>query len=278
MSDMDTIFTREKLELTEENLPLLAQMSELVPGGFFVYCASGYREILFANSDLVKLFGCDDLEDFLELTGKSFKRMPVEEDYDGAERRIAILNREKRTKPEPIEYRIRTKQGELRWVQHYGRQTETKQFGKIYTVFVYDTTENTIRMQEDRRKAEIISGLGRDYNSIYLVDFETHEMIPYSLNNGVSRKMRYAFNQAMDYEIAIQEFADMYVVPEEYDHYLYETKPERIRERIMGEQSYTVPFTRYNEKHVPELVHMTISRVEDKNRFNRIVMSYKTIK
>lgn len=278
MSGAENIFTTEKFELTEETMPLLSRMSELVPGGFFVYCASGYREILFANTNLVRMFGCENLDDFQEFIGKSFKRMPIEDDYDAVERSILILNREKDENPEPIEYRIRTKQGETRWVQHYGRQIETERFGKVYTVFIFDVTEKNMRLQEDRRKSEIISGLSRDYNSIYLVDFDTHQMLPYSTNNGVARKMRYAFNKALDYETTIQEFADTYVLPEEYDRYMYETSVARIRERIMGEQSYTVAFTRYNEKHVPELVHMTISRVEDKNRFNRIVMSYKTIK
>lgn len=277
MPETVNVFTKGKFELSEETIPLLSQMSELVPGGFFVYCASGYREILFANSALVELFGCDDLEDFLDLTGKSFKRMPLTEDYDSVERNIRILASNKLHKPEPIEYRIATKSGETRFIQHYGRQVETVQYGKIYSVFVYDVTDKNMRMQEDRRKTEIISGLSRDYNSIYLVDFDTHQMIPYSTNNGVARKMRYAFNQALDYETTIQEYADTYVLPEEYDRYLFETSEKRIRERIMCEQSYTVAFTRYNEKHVPELVHMTISRVEDKNRFNRIVMSYKTV-
>ena len=278
MSGAENIFTTEKFELTEETMPLLSRMSELVPGGFYVYCASGYREILFANTNLVRMFGCENLDDFQDFIGKSFKRMPIEDDYDAVERSILILNREKDENPEPIEYRIRTKQGETRWVQHYGRQIETERFGKVYTVFIFDVTEKNMRLQEDRRKSEIISGLSRDYNSIYLVDFDTHQMLPYSTNNGVARKMRYAFNKALDYETTIQEFADTYVLPEEYDRYMYETSVARIRERIMGEQSYTVAFTRYNEKHVPELVHMTISRVEDKNRFNRIVMSYKTIK
>lgn len=278
MQEAGNVFATGKFELTEETMPLLTQMSELVPGGFFVYCASGYREILFANVAMVELFGCEDLDDFFELTGKSFKQMPVAEDYDSVERSIRILLGNKLQKPEPVEYRIRTKSGDIRWIQHYGRQMETNKFGKIYTVFVYDITDKTLRMQEDRRKSEIISGLSREYNSLYLVDLDTHQMIPYSINNGVSRQMRYAFNQALDYETTIQEFADTYVLPEEYDHYIYETSEKRIRERIMGEQSYTVAFTRYNEKHVPELVHMTISRVEDKNRFNRIVMSYKTIR
>lgn len=277
MSDMENILIKGTFELSEETMPLLSQMSEFVPGGFFVYCASGYREILFANSSLIEMTGCSDLEDFLDWTGKSFKRMPIDEDYGAVERSIRILDREKFQKTEPIEYRLRTKTGNLCWVQHYGRKVETKGFGKVYTVFLYDVTERNLRMQEDRRKTEIISGLSRDYNSIYLVDFETHQMIPYSTNNGVAKKMRYAFNKSLDYETTIQEYADTYVLPEEYDRYLYETSEARIKERIMGEQSYTISFSRYNERHVPELVQMTISRVDDKNRFNRIIMSYKTV-
>lgn len=274
---MDMLRTVEHFELTEETIPLLSKISELIPGGFFVYCASGYREILFANSALVRIFGCEDQEEFQELTGKSFKGLVLQDDYQVTDRAITFQSRENPDDQDPIEYRIRTKQGEIRYLQHYSRQVQTKAYGRVFTVFIYDITDKALRVQEDRRKAEIIHGLSRNYNSIYLVDFETKRMIPYSSNNGVARKMRYAFNNALDYATTIQEFADTYVLPEDYDRYIYETSEERIRERIMGEQSYTVAFRRYNEKEIPELVHMTISRVEDKNRFNRIVMSYKTV-
>lgn len=277
MMEKDTMMAGGKVTITEELISTTLKIAELMPGGFFVYCASGYKELLFVNSVMVETYGCENADDFMELTGKSFKGMVLKEDYVTVDRNITIQTREGGKKPEPVEYRIQTKGGDLRWLQHYGRQIETDKYGKVYVVFAYDITEKTIRVQEDRRKAEVIRGLSKDFNAIYLIDFETHQMLPYSTNNGVSKSMRYAFNNALDYETTIQEFADIYVLPDEYDFYMYETSVERIRERIMGEQSYTVAFHRYNEKHLPELVHMTISRVEDKNRFNRIVMSYKTV-
>ena len=267
----------EKFHLTEENIPIVKQMAEAMPNGFIIYKADAGEEILYANRPMLRICECADMETLKRMTGNSYRGLILAEDYEAFMPTVQNYAASSREQTDFIEYRIRPADGSVRWVSTYGHLLHTDMYGDVYCVFISDSTDQTLRMQEDRRKAEIIQGLGRDFNSIYLVDFETQKMIPYSLNNSVAKSMRYAFNKSLDYEITIREFADTYVCHEDLEQYILETSEERIRERIKTEHSYDVLFRRYNERHALEYVQMTISRVDDKNRFNRIVMAYKNV-
>ena len=56
-----------------------------MPGGFFIYKADINEELLYVNDAAIRIFGCDDLEDFKAYTGNSFRGMlhpeDVKEDY-----------------------------------------------------------------------------------------------------------------------------------------------------------------------------------------------------
>jgi diguanylate cyclase (GGDEF)-like protein len=47
-------------------------LAENIPGGIMVHKADGKREILFANDELIRMLGCDNLSDFMEFTGGAF--------------------------------------------------------------------------------------------------------------------------------------------------------------------------------------------------------------
>ncbi len=59
-----------------------------LPGGFFVYEAQGDEKILFADENVINMFDCGTLEEFLEYTGGSFKGMVYEEDLHKIENEI----------------------------------------------------------------------------------------------------------------------------------------------------------------------------------------------
>ena len=46
-----------------------------LPGGFFIYEAEGNERIVFAEPNVIKLYGCDTFEEFLDLTNGSFQGM-----------------------------------------------------------------------------------------------------------------------------------------------------------------------------------------------------------
>ena len=83
---------REHSELTisfnEQTLPIIEQISEGMPGGFFIYHADGDEELIYINRAMLRIFGCDTLEEFKELTGYTFKGLVHPEDVEAVEKSI----------------------------------------------------------------------------------------------------------------------------------------------------------------------------------------------
>ncbi len=52
------------LPLSEQALQVIEQIGEDMPGGFFIYKATGNEELLYANKAVFKIFGCETLEEF----------------------------------------------------------------------------------------------------------------------------------------------------------------------------------------------------------------------
>ena len=270
-------YLAEELTLNEQTLPIVGQIADHLPGGFFIYKAYGDEEMLYINKYMLHICGCEDREQFKKMTGDTFRGFVYPEDYEKSELAIRKCIESNDNNLDYVEYRIRRYDGSIRWIMDYGRLAHTEQYGNVFCVFVDDSTDKNLRAEEDRRATQVIRGLSEDYNSIYLIDFELKKMLPYSLNNEVSRSMRYAFEGSLDYASTIREFADRYVIPADYTMYLNECEEQQIRKRIETEKSYSIIFRRYNENHVLEYVQMTISRVDDEDHCSRIVMGYKNV-
>ena len=46
------------LELNEQTLPAIEQITDGMPGGFFIYHADGDEELIYVNQALINIFGC----------------------------------------------------------------------------------------------------------------------------------------------------------------------------------------------------------------------------
>ncbi|MBQ9328967.1 MAG: response regulator [Solobacterium sp.] len=142
----------QHFQLNTEMIHFMEEMGRQMPGGFFIYKAEGNEEILFANQAVFDIFGCADAEEFRELTGYTFRGMLVEEDYasvlDSINHQIAINE----NNLDYVEYRIRRKDGSIRWVDDYGHYTKTDAYGGIYYVFISDITEKKNRIDAESRR------------------------------------------------------------------------------------------------------------------------------
>lgn len=145
---------RENAELTisfnEQTLPIIEQISEGMPGGFFIYHADGDEELIYINGAMLRIFGCDTLEEFKALTGYTFKGLVHPEDIDEVEKSIGTQIAHSGENLDYVEYRIIRKDGTVRWVEDYGHFVHTDTYGDLFYVFIEDATE---RMQ--RRLSEL---------------------------------------------------------------------------------------------------------------------------
>jgi len=143
-------------ELNEQTIPIVEQIGSHMPGGFFIYKASRIGELIYANHAVFDIFGCEDLEEFKELTGFTFRGMLHPNDYEAV---YQTLNKQVSGSEnvDHVEYRIIRRDGAVRWVDDYGHFTQTETYGGIHYVFISDITEKRERMESDLavRRADI---------------------------------------------------------------------------------------------------------------------------
>lgn len=114
-----------------------------IPGAFLVYKAHGGEEILFANDDLVRLFGCESLDEFLGLVQSSFKHLVHPDDIERVEAEIWSQIGAQQSEDggadyfdDYVEYRIVTKSGAVKHVFDLGRLVDNDTYGEIFYVFL----------------------------------------------------------------------------------------------------------------------------------------------
>lgn len=143
------------LNLNEQSLPVIEQVTNGMPGGFFIYHADGNEELIYANMAMVKIFGCDSLEDFKTYIGNSFRGLVHPEDLVQVENSIYSQIAKNGEGLDYVEYRIIRKDGVIRWLRDYGRLIPTDLYGDVFYVFVEDATERHLREISDARAVEL---------------------------------------------------------------------------------------------------------------------------
>lgn len=154
------------LEFNEQTLPIIEQISEGMPGGFFIYHADGDEELIHTNDAMLRIFGCDTLEEFKKLTGYTFKGIVHPADIDRVEESIKTQIAHGGDNLDYVEYRIVRKDGTVRWVEDYGHFIRTQAYGDLFYVFIEDATERIQkRMSELERVNEALysAQLREDY-------------------------------------------------------------------------------------------------------------------
>ena len=114
-------------------------LSKNLPGAFFVYRATGGEEILFANEELVRLFECDSMEDFIKFTNGSFSGLVYPEDVEKVNRtiwdQISISGGY-----DYVKYRIITKSGKIKTIEDWGHLVHSDTLNDdVFYVYINDT-------------------------------------------------------------------------------------------------------------------------------------------
>lgn len=139
--EQETYHERIRQAFGEHTLSSIEPILEGMPGGLFIYHADGDEELMYINSAVLRIFGCDTKEEFRELTGYTFKGMVHPEDIDEVERSIQSQIANSIYDFDYVEYRIIQKDGTIRWIEDYGHFMHTDAYGDIFYVFIDDSTE-----------------------------------------------------------------------------------------------------------------------------------------
>ncbi len=109
-----------------------------LPGGFFIYRATGAEELCFVDKNVLSLYGCETMDEFRVLTGNSFCGMVHPEDLERVEREIRAQTFNRGGRHDYVHYRICTQQGDVRYVEDFGHLVYDMDGESFFYVFIVD--------------------------------------------------------------------------------------------------------------------------------------------
>lgn len=120
-------------------------IAENVPGAIMVHRAVGDGEILFVNNELIELFECDDLAEFMEYTGGTFRGVVHPDDAERVNRTLASqLGFDDVGSKNYADFRIVTKKGNVRHVADNGHLVDVDEVGRVFYVLMVNMDERDI--------------------------------------------------------------------------------------------------------------------------------------
>lgn len=141
----------------------MAKVLETMSDGFFIYFADGEKKILYANSAIIRMFGCKTVKEFQELTGNTFTGFVHPEDINRVEWEIKNQIEESDRNMDYIRYRIIRKDGSIAWVDDVGHLETTEYIvaPNLFYVFIADISD---QITEAEKKMRITSS--RQFNEL----------------------------------------------------------------------------------------------------------------
>lgn len=271
-----TVFSKD-YALNEQNLSVIEQFGEHMPGGFFIYKANNSEALLYANKAVCHIFGCDTLEEFKEYTGFSFKGMVHPEDYEQVTSSIAAQTNN-RSELDHVEYRITRKDGSIRWIDDYGHYVEADDHTGLFYVFISDITDTHQQAESDKViHSAVIEALTRVYDSVWLInDVETQQFELYRVDENLVHLL--PANEA----VKITKFYDAFtfysklVLEEDRQMFLDAVTPGRIVENTQNKLIYSIPFRRVFESGI-RYYRLEFARLDLGSGTKGIVAGFKDV-
>lgn len=277
---------------------------EDMPGGFFVYCADGEEEIIYANDALIRIYGCRSLNDFRQLVGNSFKGMVHPDDLDAVELSIREQIAHSRYDLDHVEYRIIRRDGEIRWLDDYGHFIRSDLSGGVFYVFVIDVTDKKILQMEERkaflrekkqkddqierysekmalinreymRRIETIEGLSIDYESIFYADLDADSLTPYRMSHRVDPPVKSECSLA-EFGKIHDRFVQNWVHVEDRGILTEAVRPAALCKNLAEEKSFYVNYRIVEDGRV-KYQQLRVVDVGKDQRGSQIVLGYRNV-
>ncbi len=130
-----------------------------LPGGFFIYEAQGHESVLFVEPNILSMYDCSNMGEFIEFTGGTFKGMVHPDDYSIIENQIQAQTIFGEKKHDYVRYRIITRSGEVRYVEDFGHLLYREDGKSYYYVYIVDVDQNEYfnKNRNSYAEAEILS-------------------------------------------------------------------------------------------------------------------------
>ena len=193
---------------------LLDKVGQGMPGGFFVYKATEQEELIYANDIMINIFGCRDYSEFKSFTGNSFKGIVYNDDYILTKHSINVQLKDKGETFDHVKYRIKRKDGQLRWINDYGRLTELEGIGKVFYVFVSDETEMYKTKEAEYSDKQVLEAMDAIHMALgsgdWSMSFDQNGKMVYCSWSQKFRKML-GYTDLKDFPDKLESWSDLLV-------------------------------------------------------------------
>lgn len=292
-----------------ENAGALHCLLDEMPGGFLIYYADGDEEIIYANRALLSIFRCESMEEFRVHTGNSFRGLVHPDDLEEVEKSIRAQIAASQCDVNYVEYRIRCKDGDIRWIEDYGHYAHIEGIGDIFYVFLGDATEKRQRMllektllindrlekeqklrnliqeydkerglinQEYLRQLEVIEGLSVNYDTICFADLDQDQITPYRMGRRASEMFYDELPDNRLFSRFVERYVELWVHPEDRELMARGTAPDYIRERLSNARTYYVNY-RVVSQGEPQYLQLRVVNVSHGEGVSQVVLGYRRI-
>ena len=273
----------EHYEPKDLNTAMIDEFCDQIPGGYFVYKASGDEELIYANHSVYEIFGCETEDEFRALTGYTFRGMVHPDDYPEISESIIQQIHENAMHRDYVEYRIRRKDGTERWVNDYGHFVENKEYGGLYYVFISDVSrKREERSRELGIRETVIKTLTRFYNTVWVInDIETEEWSLYYAETGSgvihARALKESLNSPR-YSEARVPLVETMVAPEDRERIQRELSLTAIVEQLKEKNQFSITFLRQYEDGSPsQYFRIDVGRLDLPDDCIGVAMGFKNI-
>lgn len=282
----------------------LKEFANMMPGGFFIYRANKDKELIYVNEAVLRIFGCDTLDEFRELTGNSFRGIVHPDDFDDVQKKITDHISNSLGAVNNVNYRIIRKDNEIRWIEDYRYYSHSETADDVYYVFVSDTTEKKKQQmweatkkqkyerllqdmlkeydqelqvvnQEQLERLETIEGLSVDYESIFYVDLDKNLMKAYR----VSERFKSQFpddRPICEFTGFDTDYIENWVYPDDRDIVRGISNPAFIRKKLEKEQAFHTNY-RILRGGKPAYIHLRIVKVGDQKHISQVLFGYRNV-
>lgn len=242
----------------------LDEITTGIPGGFFIYRNNEEQNILYVNNEILRLYECNDIEEFMNYVNGSFLNMVYEEDLNSTLYQINDQIKTSFERLDYVEYRIKTKKGRIKYVEDFGHLVYNEVYGDVFYVFVSDKTEkieaelkNKLKYRniiEDKRLLQKALGSTiQTYKEMYYINVEDdyYRMIYPTMHN-IKKEGKYT-----DAVKSIFTNKELYEKPDyEMMEYL---SPQNIKKLLKEKNSIECKYRKFGEKGIAEWYFFTIT-------------------
>lgn len=282
------------------------QFMNEMPGGFLIYRAYGQEEILYVNRAVQRIFLCENMAQFRDLTGGSFRGLVHPDDLEAVEESIQTQIISSPHDLDYVEYRIIRRDGSVRWLEDYGHFVHSETAGDLFYVFLSESTERrqqqlterAVLLDEKRRgeqqmqallekyqqerdrmdrehlrRLEVIRGLGRSYDSIFYVDLKQDRITPYLLSERGGPLFHDKLESSVFSDI-VDRYLETWVHPEDRALFRQNTDPARLQEKLRENKDIYINFRICQGEEI-QYLQMRIISASEENRTSQVVMGYR---